>query len=264
MVTVFGVGAVLGAVYIAEFVDLLAPATCEMMVERVPQDEPLQPAPVKAQVIASLGFDPGTGVKVATIAAVPSVGTLAGALTVSVKLLVTVMDAEARLEGSAALCAVKVTLEGEGRICGAVKFPRASTTPHPLEHAVPETLQRTVVSGCPALVMLALNAWSAPSSTLATFGVMFTTMSLVMENVALSDFVGSATLVAVTCTLAGDGRSPGAVYTPEAEIVPDAALPPFTPLTLQVTAVLLVLVTDALNVWLSPSKTMPFFGETLT
>jgi hypothetical protein len=93
---------------------------------------------------------------------------------------------------------------------------------------------------------------------------MFITMSLVIENIALSDFVGSATLVAVTCTLAGDGRSPGAVYTPEAEIVPDAALPPFTPLTLQVTAVLLVLVTDALNVWLSPSKTMPFFGETLT
>jgi len=36
-------------------------------------------------------------------------------------------------------------------------------------------------------------------------------MSLVIANVALPDFVGSAWLVAVTCTVADDGRSIGAV-----------------------------------------------------
>jgi hypothetical protein len=36
-------------------------------------------------------------------------------------------------------------------------------------------------------------------------------MSLVIVSCAVADFVGSAWLVAVTWTIAGEGRSPGAV-----------------------------------------------------
>jgi hypothetical protein len=36
-------------------------------------------------------------------------------------------------------------------------------------------------------------------------------MSLVIVTAALAALLGSATLIAATCTLAGDGKSPGAV-----------------------------------------------------
>ena len=68
-------------------------------------------------------------------------------------------------------------------------------------------------------------------------------MSLVIVSCAVADFVGSAWLVAVTWTIAGEGRSPGAVYTPLAVIVPVDALPPETPLTLQITVESVALVT---------------------
>jgi hypothetical protein len=67
-----------------------------------------------------LGLDPGTGVIVAMIDAVPPAGTLCGAVTCRVKLLVMVMAADACFDGSAALCAVNVAAVGEGRIPGAV------------------------------------------------------------------------------------------------------------------------------------------------
>jgi hypothetical protein len=54
------------------------------------------------------------------IAAVPLAGTLCGAVTCNVKLLVMLMVAEACFEGSARLCAMIVALTGEGRIPGAV------------------------------------------------------------------------------------------------------------------------------------------------
>ena len=149
---------------------MLAAASCVVTAESVPQAEPLQPAPLTVQVRSSLGFEPGTGVKVATMAALPLAATLAGADMVNVKLLVTVMEADADFDGSATLWAVSVTPASAGRICGAVKFPWASTAPHWFGHAAPERLQCSDVSGCPALVMLAANACSAPSSTLATFG----------------------------------------------------------------------------------------------
>ena len=66
------------------------------------------------------GFDPGITVIVATIATVAEVGTLAGAATCNVKLLVTVTLAEFSFEESATLVAVIVTAVGLGRICGAV------------------------------------------------------------------------------------------------------------------------------------------------
>jgi hypothetical protein len=73
-------------------------------------------------------------------------------------------------------------------------------------------------------------------------------MSLVIANVPAPDFVESAWLVAVICTVAGDGRSAGAAYTPTGVIVPSAAFPPGTPLTLQVTAMSVAFVTVAAKV----------------
>src|SRR5258708_26661338 len=70
--------------------------------------------------------------------------------------------------------------------------------------------------------------------------------------------------MAVICTVAGDGRSAGAVYTPADVIVPTVALPPGTVLTLQLTAVSVVFVTAAVNVSWFPSTTDPVAGVTVT
>ena len=147
----------------------------------------------------------------ATISAIPFVGMLAGAEICSEKLLVMVKDTEICREGSATLCAVNVTLEGDGRFLGAVKLPLASTVPQPPVHAGPERLQRTEVSGCPLLKTVARNGCVAPSSTLAEFGVRLKVMSLITVRLALPDFVESAWLVAVIWTVAGEGKSGGAV-----------------------------------------------------
>jgi len=89
-------------------------------------------------------------------------------------------------------------------------------------------------------------------------------MSLVIANVPMPDFVESAWLVAVICTVGGDGRSAGAVYTPPDVIVPSVAFPPGAPLTLQLTAVSVVFVTVAVRVAWPPSTTDPVTGFTVT
>src|SRR5262249_17831563 len=127
-----------------------------------------------------------------------------------------------------------------------------------------ETLHRTVVSGCPVLAIVARKSVVSPSSTLPPLGLMLSCKSLVTVTAALSDSVLSAWLVAVTVTVAGDGRSFGAVYAPVVVIVPTAALRPGTPFTLQLTAVLAVLLTVALNLVVFPSTTELLFGVTAT
>ena len=89
-------------------------------------------------------------------------------------------------------------------------------------------------------------------------------MSLVTVTAAPSDFVGSAWLVAVIVTVAGDGRSAGAVYTPALVIIPTTAFPPATPLTLQLTAVSAVFVTFALKFAVFPNTIELVFGLTKT
>lgn len=89
-------------------------------------------------------------------------------------------------------------------------------------------------------------------------------MSLVIAKLPVPDFVESAWLVAVTCTVAGEGRSAGAVYTPTDVMVPSVAFPPSTPFTLQLTAVSVVFVTVAAKVAWPPSTTDPFAGFTVT
>ena len=90
-------------------------------------------------------------------------------------------------------------------------------------------------------------------------------MSLAIVAMTVADLLASATLVAVICAAVDVGRSAGAVYTPVALIVPVVAVPPATPLTLQVTLVLLELVTVATNACEAPSTTdaLPGVTETL-
>jgi hypothetical protein len=56
-------------------------------------------------------------------------------------------------------------------------------------------------------------------------------------SVLVPDALASAELTARTVTELGFGMTFGAVYTPDALIVPEAELPPETPFTCQVTAV---------------------------
>src|SRR5882724_1031310 len=89
-------------------------------------------------------------------------------------------------------------------------------------------------------------------------------MSLTIVAAALSDLAASAWLFAVICTVADAGRIAGAVYTPSVVIVPDVALPPRVPFTLQSTALSAVFVTFAENGIAFPSITDPLFGEIVT
>ena len=262
---VSGVGAAAGAMYVAESDAVLPlPADCVVTVVSVPQPPPLQPGPLSVHDTAVLGFEPGTAVSVATIAALALAGTLAGAEIVKVKWLPMVIDAEACFIGSATLCAEIVTDAGAGNTCGAVKFPLASTLPQLLGQEAPDKLQRTVESGCPALEITEVKTCKAPSSTPATLGVSCIEISLTTVTFTVADFVGSAALVAVMRIAADEGRSAGAVYIPAESITPKAEFPPATPLTLHDTEVLLVLVTSATKDWEFPSVMFSDSGVTLT
>jgi hypothetical protein len=119
-VTVFGLGAVPGAVYVAESATEFPPVDWVVTTVNVPQELPLQPGPLSAHASAALGLEPGTGVSVATIVAVLPAGTLEGAESCNEKLLVMATAAEICFEGSATLCAVSVVPAGEGSVRGAV------------------------------------------------------------------------------------------------------------------------------------------------
>jgi hypothetical protein len=91
-----------------------------------------------------------------------------------------------------------------------------------------------------------------------------------IPTLAEADFEGSATLVAVTLTVGGDGKAVGAVYIAESApfdtIVPFVASPPLTPFTLQFTAVegFPELLTLAVNPCVPPNGRPAASGETPT
>jgi hypothetical protein len=93
---------------------------------------------------------------------------------------------------------------------------------------------------------------------------MFKVMSLATVKAARPDLLASAWLVAVICTVAGTGKSIGAVYAPAAVIVPSVVFPPVTPFTLQITAVSVVFDTFAVKLVWFPSRTDPVEGFTAT
>jgi hypothetical protein len=74
----------------------------------------------------------------------------------------------------------------------------------------------------------------------------------------------SAELTARTVTVLELGRVAGAVYMPDALIVPVAALPPATPFTCHVTAVFDDPATVAPKDFVAPARTFALAGETVT
>jgi hypothetical protein len=128
-------------------------------------------------------------------------------------MIVTVADAV--LLGSAMLVATTLTLAGEGATRGAV-YTAANeldaTVPQedPLQPA-PFKLHETAVIDVP--VTVAVNESVLAAGTEALVGLMLskTAVAATREMLAEADLVGSATLVTVTLTVAGEGTLAGEV-----------------------------------------------------
>jgi hypothetical protein len=86
-----------------------------------------------------------------------------------------------------------------------------SSAPQAAGQDRPEMLQRMAGFGWPLLAIAARNGCVAPSSTPMEVGVSAMVMSLRTVMLAEACFVGSATLCAVTVTVARVGRFCGAV-----------------------------------------------------
>ena len=156
---------------------------------------------------------------------------------------VTVSMAWADFVLSATLVAVIVAVVVDTTL-GAVNRPLGETVPL-------EADQVTAVFE--ALLTVAENCCVSPEARLAEVGVMEieTAGSGLIETEARALLVGSATLVAVTVTLAGDAAL-GAVNRPLEEIVPVEAS--------QVTAGFEALLTVAENCWVPPGATLACVG----
>ncbi|MGH9690878.1 MAG: hypothetical protein ACRD4C_07345 [Candidatus Acidiferrales bacterium] len=113
-----------------------------------------------------------------------------------------------------------------------------------------------------------LAVW--PSATLAVEGKIEFVAAHVIVTVALADSELSATLVAVTVTVAGEGGTAGAVYNDVVVLlevtIPVAGSPPATPFTLHITAdeAMPVPVTLAVNASPPSVGTVAVVGEMLT
>lgn len=135
----------------------------------------------------------------------------------------------------------------------------------------PATLLTSHVIGVPAAMHKeAEKTCDALTEMLAEAGAIAFGAAQEIVTLALADFEGSATLVAVTETLGGVGGNAGAVYVAESEpvavMVPRVEFPPATLLTLQLTATLEapVPVTVALRFADAPGATFAELGATLT
>ncbi len=124
---------------------------------------------------------------------------------------------------------------------------------------MPLGLNHQVTAVSLVFATVAVNCRVCPLLSVALAGLTFTDTEGVRVMLADADLVGSAWLVAVTVTVCGAAMVSGAVYNPEALIAP-------TPLGLnhQVTAVLLVLATVAVNCWGLPASSVALAGATLT
>jgi len=143
--------------------------------------------------------------------AVAPAGTLAGAESCREKLLVMATATEICFEGSATLCAVNVALAGDAEFA-------ARCTCRCIHRSAPAAASRAREAPAHRRIGMAVTGgrglkWlrRAEFHTLAGFGAKFNEISLVIAKLPLPDFVESAWLVAVTSTVAGDGRSAGAV-----------------------------------------------------
>ena len=125
---------------------------------------------------------------------------------------------------------------------------------------VPAIVQLT--AGFAVLPTVAVNVLVALTSSVAVAGESATVIAASTATAAAADLVGSAWLVAVTVTDAGDGTAAGAVYRPALVIVPQAAPVQPAPESVQLTAVLLVPPTDAVNNWARVMFTLAAAGAT--
>ncbi len=151
-------------------------------------------------------------------------------------------------------------------LAGAVYLPVGSIDPQaPPAQPAPTTLQITVWSASGGLTA-ALNCCVAPAWTVAAAGEMVTPVGPVMMcAVALADFVGSESEVAVILTVFWLGTAPGAVYIPFEPIVPQPAPAQPFPDTPQETPLLVGSSrTVALNCSERPTVTQAVVGTTLT
>ena len=135
------------------------------------------------------------------------------------------------------LVATTLTLAGEGASDGAVY-----TAANELDASVPQVdplqpapfkLHVTAVFEVPATV--AVNESVLAAGTEALVGLMLSKTAVAATRVTLAeaDLVGSATLVTVTRSVAGEGTLAGGVYSPPLEMLPHAAPlqpPPLAPL----------------------------------
>jgi hypothetical protein len=169
----------------------------------------------------------------------------------------------AEAESARSATDVAVTTTCVGTLSGAVYNPSGVMVPQPEPaHPVPLTLQLTAVLVVP--VTVAENCRVCPSVNCAVIGEIVTPICCVISRLAVPDLVVSATEVAVTVTKLGLGASDGAVYRPVEVILPQIVPAQPVPLMLQVTEVLLVPVTVAVNCCFPPTPTDGFAGETLT
>jgi hypothetical protein len=163
-------------------------------------------------------------------------------------------SAEADLLASACDVAVTLTTAGFGMIAGAVYKPACVTAPQ-LEpvHPVPEMFHDTVVFELP--VTCTENCWEAEGRSFAEAGEIVILTSGTIVTAALADFVGSATDVAVIDKNEGFGGTEGAVNRPEELTVPHVLPAQPIPVIVQVTAVFVEPVTEALNCCCAPTPT---------
>ena len=163
-------------------------------------------------------------------------------------------SADADLLPSACDLAVTLTTAGFGMIAGAVYKPAWVIAPQPEPlHPVPETLHDTVVFELP--VTCTENCWEAEGRSFAEVGEIVILTPGTMVTVALADLAGSATDVAVTDKNEGFGGTAGAVKSPEELTVPHVSPAQPIPVIVQVTAVFVEPVTEALNSCCAPTPT---------
>ncbi len=129
-------------------------------------------------------------------------------------------------------------------------------------HPEPVTLHNTTVLDVP--VTVAVKETCPPSFTCVDVGDTAIVTAAPMPTVAVPDWVGAATEVALTVTAAGLGGVAGAVYKPVDVMVPQAAPAHPAPETLQVTAVFVAPLTAALNCTCPPAVTWAGLGDTVT
>jgi hypothetical protein len=113
------------------------------------------------------------------------------------------------------------------------------------------------------VTLLPLGSIMVPPFAAVTVCVAVSIVPLTVSE-ALALLVVSAALIALIFTVDGVGMVAGAVYRPAVEMIPTESLPPTTPLTLQVTVVLEVPITDAENCSVDPVWTVPEVGDTET